>query len=63
MPEDENGYAYMENVSKEECYGKWKGVDWAANKDNPKLGLCESDYDFDGWAAEYEEKEEENRGS
>lgn len=58
MPEDES--AYIEDISEEECRGRWKGIDWVANKDNPSLGLCESDYDFDGWAAEYEEKEEKN---
>lgn len=58
MPNDPNEYARIENTSQEECFERWQGVDWTPYEENPKLGRCDSDYDFDGWAAEHEGDEE-----
>lgn len=53
-------FAEIQNVSKKECYEKWKGVRWVADEETPDVGVCDSDFDFDGWAAEYEEKNNES---
>ncbi|HEY9598672.1 MAG TPA: hypothetical protein V6D33_13480 [Cyanophyceae cyanobacterium] len=53
-----NDYAEIENVSKNECFDRWKGVKWTTYKDNPERGTCQSDYDFDEWAADYESRSE-----
>lgn len=57
MAEPNDGYAYVEGVSEEECYERWEGVDWVADDDNSGVGVCESNFDFDGWADEYEGNE------
>lgn len=60
MPEDENGYAYIENVSEEECFERWDGVDWKPIEEGSSLGICKSDFDFDTWVTEHEKQEMEN---
>lgn len=57
MADPNDGYAYIENVSEDECYEKWEGNDWVADDDNPEVGICESNFDFDAWAEEYEGEE------
>lgn len=58
MANDPNeGYAYIDNVSEEECYDRWDGNSWTADDNNPDVGTCESSFDFDGWAAEHEGEE------
>lgn len=57
MADPKDGYAYIEGVSEEECYERWKGNDWVADDDNPDVGVCESNFDFDDWADEHEGEE------
>ncbi len=59
MPNDPSEYAEIQNVTKEECFDRWDGVDWTPYEDDPNRGICESDYDFDGWATEHEGGEED----
>lgn len=63
MPEDDNGHAYIDGVPKEECFERWEGVNWKPSKNDPKVGRCKSNYDFDNWIAEYESKKEETDGN
>lgn len=58
MPEQKEPrrFAEIQNVSEEECYERWQGVKWVADENNPEVGVCDSDFDFDSWATEYEEK-------
>ncbi|HEY9598674.1 MAG TPA: hypothetical protein V6D33_13490 [Cyanophyceae cyanobacterium] len=58
MP-DSNDYAKIKNVSESECFERWKGIRWTPDTNNPERGTCDSEYDFDGWAAKYEGEEEE----
>ena len=37
MPDPNEKYSYIDNVSEEECYEKWEGNDWVADDNNPEL--------------------------
>lgn len=55
MPADpKDGYAYIENTTEEECRDKWDGNDWTPDTEGSETGICESNFDFDAWAEEYE---------
>ncbi|QSJ16594.1 hypothetical protein JYQ62_33610 [Nostoc sp. UHCC 0702] len=50
MPDPNEKYSYIDNVSEEECYEKWEGNDWVADDNNPEVGVCESNFDFDAFS-------------
>lgn len=62
MPKDKESkrLAEIQNVSEDECYERWEGVYWEPYENGSDTGICQSNFDFDGWAAEYEQKENES---
>lgn len=60
MSTDPNEPGIISNVTEDECFDRWQGVSWEADEDDSDKGICKSDYDFDGWASEYEGDSDEN---
>lgn len=60
MSTDPNDYATIRDVTEDECFDRWQGVSWTENNDGSDKGTCKSDYDFDGWASEYEGDSDED---
>lgn len=58
-PQPKKRYAYIDNVTKEECFERWEGVMWVPKTTDSPVGLCKSDYDFDAWIEERDKGEDD----